>query len=114
MANKAKATRFAPKLHIKKGDQVIVISGANKGSRGEVLEVFPKKNRAIVEGVNIVKKHTKPSGDNPGGIEEVPAALHASNLMLIDPKNGEPTKVGRRVEDGKLVRYAKKSGETIR
>ena len=114
MAKQAKPNRFAPKLHIKRGDQVLVISGASKGSRGEVLEVFPKKNRAIVADTNLVTKHTKPSGDNPGGIEKVPAALHLSNLMLIDPKSGEPTRIGRRIEDGKIVRYAKKSGETIR
>jgi len=106
--------RFAPKLKIKKGDKVVVIAGADKGADGEVLEVFPAKNRAIVEGVNIVKKHSKPTGDNPGGINEIPAAIHISNLKLVDPKSGEATRVGRRVEDGKIVRYAKSSGDTIR
>lgn len=106
--------RFAPKLKIKKGDMVVVIAGADKGAEGEVLEVFPTKNRAIVEDVNMVKKHSKPTGDNPGGIIDKPASVHISNLMLIDPKSGEPTRVGRRVEDGKIVRYAKDSGETIR
>jgi large subunit ribosomal protein L24 len=106
--------RFAPKLKIKKGDKVVVIAGADKGSEGEVLEVFPAKNRAIVETVNIVKKHSKPTGDNPGGINEIPAPIHISNLKLVDPKSGEATRVGRRVEDGKIVRYAKSSGETIR
>lgn len=114
MSNKAKKTRFAPKLHIKKGDQVVVISGASKGDKGEVLEVFPLKNRAIVEETNMVKKHTKATQDTPGGINEVPAAIHISNLMLIDPKTGEPTRVGRREENGKLVRYSKKSGEIIK
>ena len=106
--------RFAPKLKIKKGDKVVVIAGADKDAEGEVLEVFPTKNRAIVEGVNIVKKHSKPTGDNPGGINEIPAPIHISNLKLVDPKSGDATRVGRRVEDGKIVRYAKSSGETIR
>lgn len=113
MAKTAKQKRFAPKIHIKKGDQVVVISGASKGAEGKVLEVFPKKYRAIIEEVNMVKKHTKPSQDNPGGINDIPAPIHISNLMLIDPKTGEPTRIGRRVEDGKIVRYGKKSGETI-
>ena len=114
MTNKSKKMRFAPKLHIKKGDRVLVIAGGSKGKEGEVLEVFPAKNRAIVEQVNMVKKHTKATQDNPGGINDIPASIHLSNLMLIDPKTGEPTKVGRRLEDGKLVRYAKKSGEIIK
>ena len=113
MAKNTKSDRFAPKLHIKKGDQVVVIAGASKGSRGEVLEVLPKKNRAVVEGVNLVKKHTKPNGENPGGIVDMPAPIHISNLMLIDPKSGDATRVGRRMEGDKLVRYAKKSGTTI-
>lgn len=112
MSNKSK--RFAPKLHIKKGDRVMVISGADRGEEGEVLEIFPNKYRAVVDNVNIVKKHEKPVGDQPGGINEVPAPIHISNLMLIDPKTGEPTRVGRKEVDGKLVRYAKKSGEVIR
>ena len=113
MSSKVKKTRFAPKLHIKEKDRVQVIAGAYKGSEGEVLEVFPKKSRAIVDGVNIVKKHTKATQDNPGGINEVPAPIHVSNLMLIDPKTGEPTRIGRKEVNGKLVRYAKKSGEII-
>ena len=112
MANKK--SNKAPKLHIKKGDRVLVIAGAEKGVEGEVLEVFPKNQRAIVDQVNIVKKHTKPSHDNPGGINEVPAPIHVSNLMLVDPKSGEPTRVGRKLVDGKLVRFSKKSGEIIR
>lgn len=114
MSKKAKKTRFAPKLHIKKGDRVRVIAGDHKGAEGEVLEVFPKKNRAIVENVNIVKKHQKPTQDNPGGIVEMPAPVHVSNLMLLDPKTGEPTRVGRKLVDGKLVRYSKKTGEIIK
>ena len=117
MAQKAKKqNRFAPKLKIKKGDKVVVIAGAYKDldrSR-EVLEVLPDKNRAIVEDVNMAKKHTKPTQDNPGGINEVPMPIHISNLMLVDPKTGEPTRVGRKEVDGKLVRYSKKSGEIIK
>jgi len=106
--------RFAPKLNIKKGDRVVVIAGSYKGSQGEVLEVMPDKNRAIVDNVNMVKKHTKPQGNKPGGINEVAAPIHISNLMLIDPKTGHPTRVGRKEVDGKNVRYSKKSGEIIK
>ena len=116
MGNKVnKVKRFAPKLKVKKGDRVVVIAGAYKDRERvrEVLEVFPDKNRVIVEDVNIVKKHTRPTQDNPGGINEVPAPIHISNLMLVDPKSGEPTRVGRKEVDGKLVRYSKKSGEII-
>ncbi len=102
------------KIHIKKGDKVVVISGSNKGATGEVLEVFPKKYRAIIDGVNIVKKHTKPTNDNPGGINEQEAAIHISNIMIVDPKTGEPSKIGRKKVDGKTVRFAKKSGEIIK
>jgi len=102
------------KMHLKKGDNVIVISGASKGQTGEIKEMLPIKYRAIVEGVNMVKKHTKPTQDNPGGINDIESPIHLSNLMLIDPKSGNPTKVGRKVVDGKLVRFAKKSGEIIK
>ena len=111
MANNKSNKRF--KLHIKKGDQVKVISGANKGTVGEVMEVMPKKYRAIVDGVNLAKKHMKPTQDNPGGINEVAMPIHISNLMLVDPSSGEPTRIGRKVVDGKLVRYSKKSGSTF-
>ncbi|MEC7752737.1 MAG: 50S ribosomal protein L24 [Bacteroidota bacterium] len=104
------------KLHVRKGDTVKVISGNSKSKTGKVLEVFPDKNRAIVEGVNIVSKHIKPSASNPnGGIEKTEAPIHISNLMVVDPSSGEATRVGRKLdENGKLVRYAKKSGEVIK
>ena len=105
---------FQPKLKIKKGDKVLVIAGNSKGSTGEVLEVFPAKQRIIVEGVNLVKKHQKPTNDSPGGIVDVAAPIHISNIKLVDPKSGNPTRVGRRVEDGKIVRFSKSSGETIK
>lgn len=109
--------RFAPKLKIKKGDKVVVISGAYKDREKarEVLEVFPEENRAIVDGVNIRKRHQKPTQTNPnGGIIEKPAPIHLSNLMLVDPRTGKPTRVGRKEADGKIVRYSKKSGEIIK
>lgn len=102
------------KLHIKKGDLVKVIAGASKGKEGKVLSVEAAKNQAFIEGVNVVKRHTKPSTSNPqGGIVEKEAPIHLSNLMLIDPKTGAPTRVGRKEENGKIVRYSKKSGEVI-
>ena len=111
-----KQKRFAPKLKIKKGDKVVVIAGAYKDRERvrEVLEVFPEKNRVIVDQVNIVKKHTKPDQNNPGGINEIPAPIHISNVMMVDPKTGEPSRVGRKEEDGQIVRYSKKSGEIIK
>ncbi len=111
MAKQTKKTRFSPKLHVRTGDRVVVIAGNYKGEEGEVLEVFPQKNRAIVDNVNMVKKHRKPTQDKPGGIVEIAASIHLSNLMLLDPKTGKPTRIGRKRVEGKLVRYAKKSGE---
>lgn len=104
------------KLHIKKGDTVIVVSGESKGQKGRVLEVDREKERAIVEGVNLVQKHTKPNAKAPqGGILKKEAPIHVSNLMLIDPASGKPTRIGRRLNDkNKLVRYSKKSGEEIK
>jgi len=114
MARKVKTHRFAPKVKIKKGDRVIVIAGDDRGKEGEVLQVFPEKNKAIVEEVNVVKKHKKPTQDSPGGIIDMAAPINISNLMLIDPKSGSPTRRGRKVVDGKSVRFSKKSGETIK
>jgi len=104
------------KLHIKKGDVVYVNAGDSKGQQGKVLKVDVEKQRAVVEGVNLCKKATKPNAKNPqGGIVEQEAPIHISNLQVIDPKSGKPTRVGRKLDDkGKLVRYAKKSGEEIK
>ncbi len=104
------------KLHIKKGDTVRVIAGDSKGQEGKVLKVEVSKSRAIVEGVNLVKKATKPNAKNPqGGIVEQEAPIHVSNLQLLDPKSGKPTRTGVKVTaEGKKVRYAKKSGEEIK
>jgi large subunit ribosomal protein L24 len=104
------------KFHIKKGDFVKVISGESRGKEGKILEIIVNKNRAIVEGVNMIKKHTKPNTAYPeGGIIEQEASVHISNLMLIDPTSKKPTKIGRRINDkDKLVRYSKKSGEEIK
>jgi large subunit ribosomal protein L24 len=104
------------KLHIKKGDTVFVNSGEYKGQKGRVLEVNRKNNRAIVEGVNMIKKHTKPNSQNPdGGILEQEGPIHVSNLMVLDPSSGDPVRIGRKSNDkGKLVRYSKKSGEEIK
>ncbi|MTH55117.1 50S ribosomal protein L24 [Bacillus mangrovi] len=101
-------------MHVKKGDNVMVISGKDKGKQGKVLEAYPKKDRVLVEGVNVVKKHSKPTQTNTqGGIVSQEAPIHVSNVMLIDPKSGEPTRVGSKIVDGKRVRIAKKSGESL-
>ena len=103
------------KLNIKKGDTVYVNAGNDKGKTGKVLTVIPAKDRAIVEGINLVSKHTKPNAKQPqGGIIKQEAGIHISNLQLIDPKSGKPTRVGHKVVDGKKIRYAKKSGEEIK
>lgn len=106
-------------MHIKKGDQVEVIAGNDKGLRGEVQRVLPRENRVVVSGVNMVKKHQRPrptGGRTPtqGGIIEFEAPIDASNVMLVDPTSGEVTRIGvRRDEDGRQIRYAKKSGQDI-
>ena len=103
------------KLHIKKGDTVYVNAGNDKGKTGKVLSVIPHKDRAIVEGINMVSKHTKPNANQPqGGIIKREAGIHVSNLQLIDPASQKPTRIGRKFVDGKKIRYAKKSGEEIK
>ena len=104
------------KLKIRKGDLVKVIAGDSKGSQGKITEIIIDKNRAIVEGANMVSKHTKPNAANPnGGIVKQEAAIHISNLALVEPKTGKTTRVGRKLNDaGKLVRISKKSGEEIK
>jgi large subunit ribosomal protein L24 len=104
------------KLHIKKGDTVQVMAGESKGAQGVIKKVYPEKSRAIVEGdkIKMISKHTKPNAANPdGGIVKEEAPIHISNLMVIDPKSGKPSRIGRKEEAGKKVRYAKKSGEVI-
>lgn len=105
-----------PKLHIKKGDTVKVIAGDAKGQQGKVLSVALDKLKAVVEGVNLVTKHTKPSAKSPqGGIVKKEAPIHISNLMLVESKTGKATRTGRKLdENNKLVRYSKKSGEVIK
>ncbi|MBK9719677.1 MAG: 50S ribosomal protein L24 [Saprospiraceae bacterium] len=98
----------------KKGDSVQVISGSQKGKKGTVTAVIVDSNRAVIEGVNIVKKHMKPTNNNPGGIIEMSAPLPISNLSLLDPKSGVPTRVGYKMDKGNKVRYSKKSGEIIK
>lgn len=102
------------KFNIKKGDTVFVNAGNDKGKTGKVLEVIREKDRVVVEGINIVSKHTKPNAKAPqGGILKQEAGIHISNVQLIDPKSGKPTRVGHKFVDGKKIRYAKKSGEEI-
>jgi large subunit ribosomal protein L24 len=103
-----------PKLKVKKGDHVVVIAGRDKGKRGEVLQVVRDENRALVQGVNIVVRHQKQSQQQDGGKISKEAPIHISNIALEDPSNGEPTRVGYKIlDDGRKVRFAKRSGETI-
>ena len=105
------------KIKIKKNDTVIVTTGNSKGVKGKVVKVLPKENRAMVEGANLVSKHTKPNAASPqGGIVKQEATIHISNLVMVDPKSGEATKVGRKIDEksGKIVRYSKNSGEVIK
>ena len=102
------------KLKIKKGDQVIVRTGKDKGKKGEVLKVLPKENRAVVQGVNMIKRHTRPTQTQAGGIIEREASIDISNLAIADPKTGEPTRIGYKfLDDNRKVRVAKRSGEVI-
>ncbi|KPL51472.1 MULTISPECIES: 50S ribosomal protein L24 [Hyphomicrobiales] len=99
---------------IKKGDKVVVLSGRDKGKTGEVLQVMPTEDRAVVRGVNVVQRHTKPQGANEGGIIRKEAPIHLSNLAVADPKSGEATRVGFKIlDDGRKVRFAKRSGDLI-
>jgi len=103
-----------PKLKIKKGDNVVVITGRDKGKTGEVLRVFPAEARVIVQGVHLAKRHTRPRMGEPGGIVEKELAIHISNIAHIDPQSRKPTRVGfRRLGDGRKVRFARRSGEVI-
>ncbi len=105
-----------PKLHIRKGDTVKVLAGDDRNKEGKVLEVLVEKNRAVVEGINIITKHQKPSAGKPeGGIKKVEGSVHISNLMLIEPSTGKATRTGRKAnEKGKLQRYSKKTGQFIK
>lgn len=106
--------KAAPKMKVKKGDKVIVITGRDKGKTGEVLKVMPEEQRVVVQGVNTVTKHRKPSRAGAGGIEKVDAPIHVSNLAHVDPKTEKPTRVGyKTLKDGKKVRFAVASGEVI-
>jgi large subunit ribosomal protein L24 len=103
-----------PKLKIKKGDQVVVLTGRDRGAKGEVVDVMPAQNRVVVRGVNVVTKHQKPTQVSPGGIVKKELSIHVSNVALADPKTGAATRVGYKIlKDGKKVRVAKKSGETV-
>jgi len=102
------------KLKIKKGDKVVVLTGKNKGAKGEILKILREKNRVIVSGVNMITRHNKPSQTSAGGIEKKESSIHISNVALTDPKGGKATRVGYKVlKDGTKVRVARKSGETI-
>ena len=103
-----------PKLKIKKGDNVVVISGRDKGKAGEVLKVYPAEARAIVQGVHIARRHSKPRMGDPGGIVEKELTIHVSNLAHVDPQSGKPTRVGYKfLDDGRKVRFARRSGEML-
>ena len=102
-----------PKMKIKKGDQVIVLSGEDKGKTGEVVKSMPKESKVVVQGINLVKRHTKPSQTTPGGIVTKEAPINVSNVAIVDPKTGKAPKIGYKEVDGKKVRVARKSGEVI-
>lgn len=110
-----KERKYRPhKMHITKGDRVRVISGAFKGSEGDVIRVMPRKNQVVVDGINVVTKHRKPTGSEKGGIVKFPAPIHASNVMLLDPKSGNPTRIRRQKDkDGTVERLSVRSGQAI-
>ncbi len=102
------------KLKIKKGDNVVFISGRDKGKSGEVLRVFPAENRLVVQGVHMARRHTKPRMGDPGGIVDKELTIHASNVAHVDPQSGKPTRVGYKImDDGRKARVARRSGEMI-
>ena len=110
----AKKDKNSTIKHIRKGDNVVVLTGRDKGKKGSVLRVMPSDERLIVQGVNMVKRHTRQSATQTGGIVEKEATIHVSNVSLVDPENGEPTRIGfRYLDDGRKVRFAKNSGELI-
>ena len=113
MASKKNKNR-PNKFHVRRGDQVLVIAGDDKGKTGEVIQVLPAENRAIVDGINIVTKHQKATQTEEGGIVEMSAPIHVSNLMVLDPKTNEGTRIGRKNEDGVSVRYSKTTGNIIK
>lgn len=114
MAQKVPKTKKFQKMRVKKGDRVIVRTGKDKGKSGEILKVITKESRVLVQGVNMVKKHQRPTQTSPGGISELEAPIHVSNVGLADPKDSTPTRVGYRILDGgQKVRFAKSSGEVI-
>lgn len=100
-------------MNLKKGDKVIVIAGSNKGKEGKILKTLKTSNKIIVEGINLIKKHKKANGSETGGIVEMEAPIHASNVMIVDPKNKKPTRIGYKIEKDKKVRISKKSNEKI-
>ena len=102
-----------PKLKIKKGDEVIIVTGKDKGKKGTVLEVLPMESRVKVQGVNLVKRHRRPTQTSPGGIDSIEASMHISNVAHVDPESGKATRIGYRVEKGNKVRVAKASGKVI-
>jgi large subunit ribosomal protein L24 len=105
---------MAQKLKLRKGDKVVVVAGRERGKKGEILKIFRSESRALVTGVNMVRRHTRPTTTNPGGIIDKEAPLHLSNLAIEDPKTGEPSRIGfKNLNDGRKVRFAKASGEVI-
>ena len=114
MSAKNTVKRFTTKLHVKTGDKVVVIAGDEKGKTGIISQIIPSKMRAVVDGLNIVKKHIKATQNQEGGIQDVSAPIHISNLAIVDPKTGEATRVGRKVVNGKTVRFSKSTGEIIK
>jgi len=113
-ATQAQAGKSRPKFKVKKGDRVVVLTGRDKGKTGEILKMLPDESRCVVQGVNIVKRHQRPSPMSPGGIDEREAPIHVSNVAHVDPSDSKPTRVGYKLVEGdRKVRFAKRSGEVI-